>query len=123
MCENIFCEGEVEFEVVYGLDRVSGYVKIPKQECTSSDDDFEIWLYTENGEIEDCNYHGWINPYIHEFIWGGGLERCDFLEIICDKAHKKETVEEYNYTNNKGEEIFEMTLITNGSTFKWDVEE
>lgn len=119
MCEDNFCKGQIEFSVVFGLEEVSGYVKIPKTEYSLSDDDFDIYLYVNGKEVEDSDYHGYINPYIEEFIWEYGM----FLHDICDNAHKTKTTLQYDEIKLCGEYCDELYLIIDGSEFEWDINE
>lgn len=112
------CEGQVEFKATFGLDTINGYVKIPKQEYSISDDDFEIYIYTRNGAVQDCDVHEELNPYLEELIWG----EHNFLEHICDNAHHHKLLQ-FDEITLCGEECDEVYLEIDGTDFEWDVKE
>jgi len=113
MCEDIFCEGQIDFDITCSTGSVTGYVKIPKQEFSMSDDDFEIYFNTESGIQEDCDCHMEIPQVIEEYMYGGG-----FLEYVCDNAHKNDSKECIELGQN---EFLSIQIWSDG--FKWDVDE
>lgn len=101
----MFCKGQVDFTVIAENESLTGYVRIPREEYSVSDDDFEVWINTVNGDVEASDFHEEINPLIDEIVFGDDM----FLDLICDNAHH--TTELINGG---------VTIIIDGSDFEWE---